>query len=177
MVRLVGAAANEGRVEIYYDNEWGTVCDDAFGPGDGNVVCQQLGYTRLQRYTEGSNSTMGTGSIWLDDVNCTASHVRLSDCASRGWGVNDCDHSEDVTVICEGIYATHVLARGMLKTCVLHAHIDMHTHAHTHTYVCAHTHAYIPAHMHTHACTLKHTHAHTHTHTHTHTHAHTMVCS
>ena len=102
MVRLVGAAANEGRVEIFHDRQWGTVCDDEFGPGDGNVVCQQLGYTQLQHYSEGSMATMGAGTIWLDNVNCTPSHVRLRDCASRGWGVTDCDHTEDVTVICEG---------------------------------------------------------------------------
>ena len=108
MIQLVGgAAANEGRVEIYHDREWGTVCDDEFGPVDGNLVCQQLGYTQLQQYSEGSMSTMGTGTIWLDNVNCSTSHVRLSDCASRGWGVTDCIHSNDVTVICEGIYVTH----------------------------------------------------------------------
>lgn len=100
MIRLVGGVApNEGRLEIYHDNSWGSVCDDEFDAIDGTVVCQQLGYTRLKQY---SNGSQGSGLIWLDNVNCSSSHVRLSDCSSRGWGINDCHHSDDVSIVCEG---------------------------------------------------------------------------
>jgi len=47
-VRLVGGTtANQGRVEICYDNQWGTVCGDAFTSIDARVVCRQLGYPTL----------------------------------------------------------------------------------------------------------------------------------
>ena len=43
---------------------------------------------------------MGSGKIWLSNVNCTEVKEYLHDCYSNDWGVTDCSHDDDVAVKC-----------------------------------------------------------------------------
>jgi len=43
-VRLAGSGSpHQGRLEVYYNGQWGTVCDDDFNDVDATVACKSLG--------------------------------------------------------------------------------------------------------------------------------------
>ncbi len=100
-VRLVnGPSANKGRVEVYYDGQWGTVCDDRWHNRDGDTVCRQLGYAYAEHIYFRSRYGEGTGPIWLDEVACETNSQSILECTHNGWGNTDCKHREDASVDC-----------------------------------------------------------------------------
>merc|ERR1712121_47465 len=100
-VRLVGGdSPNEGRVEIYHDGAWGTVCDDSWDITDAGVVCNSLGFAGALEALSSAAFGEGTGDILLDEVSCSGTETSIFDCGNSGIGVNNCGHHEDAGVKC-----------------------------------------------------------------------------
>ncbi|CAB4038396.1 deleted in malignant brain tumors 1, partial [Paramuricea clavata] len=101
-LRLQGplSAYGTGRLEIFYNGTWGTICDDYWDINDARVACRQLGYTYAVRAFQGGDVPDGTGQIWLDDVKCTGSEQNLVSCTHNRLGNENCGHSEDAGVQC-----------------------------------------------------------------------------
>ncbi|XP_052787184.1 uncharacterized protein LOC128222265 [Mya arenaria] len=96
--RFIGV---QGRLEVRYDNSWGTVCDDTFEKGIRNtnvkVVCRMFGFRECDCVREAGLGE-GSGVIWMDDVECGGGESSILNCHHRGWGSNNCGHSEDVGI-------------------------------------------------------------------------------
>ena len=60
LVRLMdGKSKQEGRVEVFYGGQWGTVCDDNWDLKEATIVCKELGFGRALEAPK--HSKFGTG--------------------------------------------------------------------------------------------------------------------
>ena len=108
---------------MFYNDQWGTVCDDDWDLVDATVVCRQLGFTGAIGATTNSffergtyrssipylitilllNIAGNTVPIVFDEVQCTGAERSLGEC--EFVTDHDCDHSEDAGVICIGNFS------------------------------------------------------------------------
>ncbi|XP_065326742.1 deleted in malignant brain tumors 1 protein-like [Pelmatolapia mariae] len=104
-IRLAGRGTTPcaGRVEMFHNNSWGTVCDDGWDLNDANVVCRHLGCGTALKAPKSAHFGEGTEQIWLDDVACSGSESSLTECQHRGFGIHNCGHGEDAGVVCSGV--------------------------------------------------------------------------
>ena len=100
-VRLVnGSTEYEGRVEVYHNGVWGTVCDYGWDLNDTQVVCRELGYGKATAAIHQALYGQGSGKTWLKYVNCIGTEHTLGECSHYGWGLSYCSHRYDAGVRC-----------------------------------------------------------------------------
>ena len=88
-----------GRVEVFHNNKWGTVCDRDFNDASANVLCRSLGYgtaRTIARYGR------GIGKVWISKLNCSGAESGLHKCKKFSWRSSPgCSgHATDVGVEC-----------------------------------------------------------------------------
>ncbi|KAK1344915.1 hypothetical protein QTO34_013619 [Cnephaeus nilssonii] len=116
-LRLVGGPSRcRGRLEVLHGGSWGSVCDDDWDVVDANVVCRQLGCGLALPVPRPLAFGQGRGPILLDNVDCRGQEAALSECGSRGWGVHNCFHYEDVAVLCDEFLLTQPPTKKVLTS-------------------------------------------------------------
>lgn len=101
---IKNASFSAGRLEIYMNSTWGSICADSFDIIDADVACRQLGYFGALGTETSFHTPYGRGMegpVWLDEVQCSdADLLHILSCSHVGVQENDCDHFSDVAVEC-----------------------------------------------------------------------------
>ncbi|KAK3553302.1 hypothetical protein QTP86_033110, partial [Hemibagrus guttatus] len=101
IIRLIGGTDScSGRVEVLYDDQWGTVCDNDWDLNDAEVVCRQHGCGKAVSTHQSAHFGQGSGPIWLNNVHCSGNESSVTQCSHSGFGSHDCNHGEDAGVTC-----------------------------------------------------------------------------
>ncbi|XP_041350118.1 uncharacterized protein LOC121369231 isoform X2 [Gigantopelta aegis] len=119
-IRLVGGnSSNEGRVEIFHNFTWYTVCDDNFGRDEAQIICTDLGYSsRVSEVFSRAQFGEGTGPI-LYDVGCSSRDIVLTECTASGWSTGRCNHGEDVGLRCGKVLLQDTLRNSLLENVIV----------------------------------------------------------
>uniref|UniRef100_A0A3B1KH11 SRCR domain-containing protein n=1 Tax=Astyanax mexicanus TaxID=7994 RepID=A0A3B1KH11_ASTMX len=103
-VRLVdGGHRCAGRVEVFYNRTWRSVCGKNWDIRDAAVVCRELGCGEAVF----KNVQFGPRSAWMDDVNCSGSESSVKHCRSAGWVEQICNRLAGV--ICSEFLSLYIL--------------------------------------------------------------------
>ena len=95
-----GSFLYEGRVEIFYNGAWGTVCDDGWDITDANVLCRQLGYPGAEFSYRLAAFGEGTGLIQFRGLGCNGNENSITECPAGPNPNTECSHAEDAGVRC-----------------------------------------------------------------------------
>ena len=80
-IRLTGGLTiYEGKVEVFINGQWGTVCSDGIGTNEAETLCRSLGLGPFQSisYDTGGN-TAGIPLI-ISDLKCSENYNHFMKC-------------------------------------------------------------------------------------------------
>ena len=108
-------------MQICYNNAWGSICSDFWGPSDANVVCSQLGFQHFGKdyvnikslllylihigsiaYTNNHFNVTDDQSMTYGTFHCTGSEESLNHCTRRSYTI--CHSNSLAGVFCESMF-------------------------------------------------------------------------
>ncbi|XP_074851394.1 antigen WC1.1-like [Carettochelys insculpta] len=102
-LRLVSSTDCAGRLEVFYNGTWGSVCSNQMSTVTAATVCKQLHCGDGGYIDSDSAYGEGSGPTWLDHVACSEQHSSLWQCPSEPWNEQSCDdRKEETHISCTG---------------------------------------------------------------------------
>lgn len=101
LIRLVLQSRCSGRVEVYHNSTWKTLCDEHWGMPNARVACRQVGCGSPINTSYWNHTGHKTGQIWLR-VDCLGQEGSLEDCLQRRPGLDNCSRTREAAVTCSG---------------------------------------------------------------------------
>ncbi|KAM9266952.1 scavenger receptor cysteine-rich type 1 protein M130-like [Cariama cristata] len=100
-VRLAGGPGRcAGRVEVYVNGTWGTICQESWDLPDTTVVCRQLGCGTALAAPSSARFGPGTGPLWPGAGGCAGTEASLWDCPASAQ--HDCRRGGGAGAVCSG---------------------------------------------------------------------------
>ncbi|XP_054660846.1 antigen WC1.1-like [Grus americana] len=102
-LRLENSTTCSGRLQVFYNGTWGSVCSNSMTPKTVSLACKELGCGDAKSLERYPTSGRLTGPAWLDRVECGERNSSFWQCPSAPWDPQSCDDLRDEThITCNG---------------------------------------------------------------------------
>ena len=102
-VRLVnGSNKCTGRVELYQNGQWGSVCDETWDMNDAAVVCTYLQCGRAQKIPNSGFFGRGSTNMLIGEISCTGREHSPDECRQQNIGSSTCNSTSVAGLLCSG---------------------------------------------------------------------------
>lgn len=102
-LRLVNGSDCAGRLEVFYNGTWGSICSNRMSQLTAITVCKHLNCGDGGEIAADFKYGPGSGPTWLDHIECTEQHNSLWQCQSDPWDAQSCgNRAEETHISCSG---------------------------------------------------------------------------
>ncbi|XP_075606887.1 antigen WC1.1-like [Balearica regulorum gibbericeps] len=102
-LRLENSTNCSGRLQVFYNGTWGSVCSNSMNFKTVSLACKELGCGDAKSLEPYLTSGRLTGPAWLDRVECGERNSSFWQCPSAPWDPESCDDLRDEThLTCNG---------------------------------------------------------------------------
>ena len=102
-MRLVnGSNKCTGRVELYQNGQWGTVCDDTWDMKDAAVVCKYLQCGKAQKIPSSDFYGRGSTKMLVGEMSCNGREHSPDECKQKNIGSSTCNSTSVAGLLCSG---------------------------------------------------------------------------